>query len=81
MRQTYWSSVTFSTEGHHLVILKENDDNGVPDLINNDKPYCSVTGDPAPGELLNFRNGLTILSLTADFDRAVLFCGSSDLRV
>ncbi len=59
-------------------ILKENAENGVPDLINNNDPDYSITGDPVPGEPpLTFRNNLTILSLTADFDRAVLFCGSS----
>ncbi len=59
------------------LILKENDPNGEADLINNNNPDYNITGDPVPGETLMFRTNLTILSLTADFDRAVLFCASS----
>ncbi len=59
-------------------ILKENDDDGVPGLINNLNPDYSIIGDPVPGEPLTFRTNLTILSLTADFDHAVLFCGTSE---
>ncbi len=60
-------------------ILKENDDNEVADLIDNLNPDYSITGDPVPGEPLTFRNNLTILNLTADFDRAVLFCGTTEV--
>ncbi len=58
-------------------ILKENDGDGVVNLINSANPDYSITGDPVPGESLTFRTNLTLLSLTADFDRAVLFCGTS----
>ncbi len=61
-------------------ILKENDDDGVAGLINNLNPDYSITGDPVPGEAITFRTNLTLLSLTADFDRAVLFCGTSEIR-
>ncbi len=59
-------------------ILKEDDDNGVAGLINNDNPDYSIIGDPVPGESLTFRTNLTLLSLTADLDFAVLFCGTSE---
>ncbi len=59
-------------------ILPENDDDGVAELINNQNTDYNIIGDPVPGESpLTFGNNLTILSLTADFDRAVLFCGTS----
>ncbi len=61
-------------------ILKVNDDNGVANLIDNSDPDYSITGDPVPNDSLTFRTNLTILSLTADLDRAVLFCGTSKIR-
>ncbi len=43
--------------------------------ITNDNPEYTITGDPVPDEPLQYNTNLTILALTADFDRAVVFCG------
>ncbi len=59
-------------------ILVEDDTDGVPDLINNNNADYNITGDTVSGSI-TFRTNLTIRSLTADFDRAVLYCGTSDV--
>ena len=66
-------------------ILKENDGDGIPDSVRNDDPRYSITGKPVPQELsggLNITYGthLTILTLTADFDHAMLYCGTASDR-
>ena len=52
--------------------------------MNDFEPEYSITGEPIPSELselnLTFGTNLTILTLTIDFDRVVLFCGISSDR-
>ncbi len=48
--------------------------------ITNDNPEFTITGDPVPGEALLYNTNLTILTLTADFDQAVVFCGETTDR-
>ena len=38
-------------------------------------PDFTITGDPVPGLALTFATNLTIVSLTADLDQMLLFCG------
>ncbi len=45
-----------------------------------DDPDFTITGDPVPGEPLLYNTNLTILTLTADFDQAVVFCGETTDR-
>ncbi len=59
------------------LILKENDENGMANLIGHTHPEYTITGDPVISENITLRNNLTLVSLTADFDRAVLVCGTS----
>ncbi len=48
--------------------------------ITNDDPEYTITGDPVPNESLLYYTNLTILTLTADFDQAVVFCGETTDR-
>ncbi len=48
--------------------------------ITNDDPEYTITGDPVPNESLLYNTNLTILTLTADFDQAVVFCGETTDR-
>ncbi len=48
--------------------------------ITNEDSEFSITGDPVPDELLLYNTNLTILTLTADFDQAVVFCGETTDR-
>ena len=58
-------------------ILKVNDEDGFPDLVMGDNPEYSTTGKPTGVGNITFGTNLTIQKLTADFDRAVLFCGTT----
>ncbi len=48
--------------------------------ISSSNPDFTITGDPVPNELLLYNTNLTILTLTADFDQAVVFCGETTDR-
>ena len=43
--------------------------------INVGDPQFTITGDPISGGGLTFATNLTIVSLTADLDQMLLFCG------
>ena len=64
-------------------ILTQNDENQNPNSVNDVQPEYSITGElvsPSGTSNLTFGTNLTILTLTPDFDRAVLFCGNSSNR-
>ncbi len=60
--------------------MKIDDGNMVLRQITISDPAFMITGDPVPDESLLFYNNLTILTLTADLDRAELFCGTPTER-